>query len=370
MPQSIDQKLDVLGRFATVADVRKVWGTKLYIDRQGDFELQEAGFKTFWKRSSEDSLSRPEVHNRVYRVFEEAVRNVTRAGIVWAGNHQPGQLERIRYAFKGYSTLVRKGYSDSRVMRTHLQHLGCLVQDGIVPIPHEVRFAQTDHIPSTSGGMCWGFVLDWLRRCFKAKYAYAYNQQVFRDKIASKLGAVAGLQKDQGQIKERAYFSNNPNLVRSDPLVAPNQRDYERRFQNIEYHRFGATFDIPRDSTTCFNINPPGSPLHPPQLCLHILQYIEVSLMKHILAKGTECGFLIELVFASFMQGAACGGHAIGMYAEGNNTIHCFDPNYGSIRTHYSLNTPEAAFWLAHLITAYSLQYRVVQINVRSVTSG
>ncbi|MEN9667151.1 MAG: hypothetical protein RLZZ326_3514, partial [Planctomycetota bacterium] len=73
--QSNDDKLDLLGRFAEVGNIRSMLGTKLFINQQtGDFTIQASGLKTWWARSAADSLTNPAVHRHVKDVFETAKR--------------------------------------------------------------------------------------------------------------------------------------------------------------------------------------------------------------------------------------------------------------------------------------------------------
>ena len=379
-PQTTEQKLDVLGSFATAARIRSVWGTKLFVDRAtGDMQLQESGFRTFWNRTAADSLTNPQVHNQVTAVFVRAISEhkedmqQQRISHVQQGNYgisvQPdlAHIARILYAFKGYSTLIKMGYSGVRALRDHVGKIAEEINQNLIPISARNAFNQGKY---TKEGFCFGFTLDWLRRAYKQKFAYDYlNDDEQRLKIQSKIDAVAAISDGPNQRRilnagrdpfgaTLAVYAGAVPMVNNRLSTRAYEAPFARRFQGMTLHQTRPFFIAPEDQR-CFQVGPVGAPLRPPQVCSEIIQYLSDD-------KGrvAVCGWLLGLNFRDFFSDARTDGHAIGIVFEGNHTAHCFDPNYGSEQFYRA----GAAGWLAAIIKNYSLTYAVWRIDINRVS--
>jgi hypothetical protein len=391
-PQSLQEKLDVLGSFAAADKVRKVWGTKLLVRANGDMERQEAGFYTFWSRNASDSLTNPAVHNQVQLVFDTALTKVHSA--THFRNHNFDLQQRILYAFKGYSTLVRRGYADrGNALKDQVRAIGDRVGKLCVPIACNTYFNQAHHIPQESEGMCFGFALDWLRRCYKQKYGYGYGlvqtgpvkslsnpaRQGMTSELTKggKLASIQGIQENQLLIKNdgtrsRPIMGYPASMSRDVPIVsnrlstaADQNREaaYARRFGGMILHQeYG--FPVPEEERRCCGIGPPGATEEP-----WVIRSIDDMVVRDQLAQGNRaCGWLILMYFKNFFTNRYENGHAIGMFSEGVGTgrYHCFDPNHGTVSGFQDL----AFAWLRFAICRWSLQYCIPSVKIHRVSAA
>lgn len=382
MPQTLDQKLDVLGSFAAADGIRSVWGAKLLVSQDGDMHLQEAGFSTFWSRRANDSLTNANVFGKVWNVFSEACTDVQMARLRNAGDAGNELAWRTLYAYKGYSTLVRRGYGSNAVLRDQVTKIGRMVGRACVPIACHSFFDQSAHIPAGSRGMCYGLTVDWLRRCYKQKYGYGFGhvltQQGEMSELAAKgkLAAVAGIQENQSLIQN--YGTRRGNLTRMHasmlqdvPIVSnrlstdegkSREAAYARRFTGMTLHQ-ERSFLVPQQDTRCCGVGPVGHDREP-QTVRDIIQ----AMRQDIVSQGnTACGWLIGLNFADFFTGAPENGHAIGMFFEGQRTgrFHCFDPNHGTVSGLQDL----AVTWLRFSILRWSLLSSVPTVTFNRVST-
>lgn len=386
MPQTLDQKLDVLGSFAAADGIRSVWGAKLLVDQDGDMHLQEAGFSTFWSRRAADSLTNANVFGKVWNVFSEACTAVQTARIQNAGDAGNELAWRTLYAYKGYSTLVRRGYGSNAVLRDQVTQLGRLVGRACVPIAcNGSSFDQSAHIPAGSQGMCYGFTVDWLRRCYKQKYGYGFGHIYTRQGEVSvlaakgKLAAVAGIQENQSLIqndgsRRRNLTGMHVSMLRDVPIVSNRlstnagqrlEAAYADRFAGMTLHQ-ERSFLVPQQDTRCCGVGPVGHDREP-----QTVQAIIQAMRQDMVSPGNSaCGWLISLNFADFFTGAPENGHAIGMFFEGQRTgrFICFDPNHGTVET--PVGFPDLAWlWLRLSILRWSLRYSVPSVTLNRVST-
>jgi hypothetical protein len=377
MPQTIEQKLDVLGSFAAADRIRKVWGTKLLVSANGDMQLQEAGFATFWGRNANDSLTNPAVHNRVEEVFDTAL---TRVHLTRYGGNQDSELQqRVLYAFKGYSTLVRRGY-DHNVLRAQVQRIAGKAARLAVPIVCTTYFDQSDHIPEGSRGLCYGLTVDWLRRSYKQKYGYDFGLIQTRQGETSqlvrkgKLASIVGLQENQSLIRNdgsrETRIGYEANMFRDVPIVSNRlskdvgrnrEAAYARRFAGMTLHT-ELSFRPDEAEQRCCGIAPVGSWDVP-----RLIRNLEIAMDRDLAQANGPCGWLISLGFADFFTGSREVGHAIGMFCEGANIgrYHCFDPNHGTVSGFRDI----AWGWLQFSILRWSLLKAVPEVSLNRVSA-
>jgi hypothetical protein len=381
MPQSLEEKLDVLGSFAAADRVRRVWGTKLLVSANGDMQRQDAGFSTFWSRNPNDSLTKPVVHNQVRRVFDTALNQVH--ATTFRGNPDFGLQRRILYAFKGYSTLVRRGYADrGDALKNQVHDIGEHVGRVCVPIACDTYFNQEHHVPRGNNGMCFGFALDWLRRSYKQKYGYDFGLvQTTHGEMSEltktgKLASIRGVQENQNLIRNDGTRRGIPGLhasmLRDVPIVsnrlstaADRNREagYARRFGGMTLHQENS-FVLPEEDRRCCGIGPVGSTEVP-----WVVRKIAEMVVRDQLAQGNRaCGWLILMNFHDFFTGRYEVGHAIGMFFEGAGTgrYHCFDPNHGTVSGFQDL----AFAWLRFAILRWSLRYCVPTVEIHRVSAA
>lgn len=382
MPQTLDQKLDVLGSFAAADRIRSVWGAKLLVDQAGDMHLQEAGFSTFWSRRAADSLTN--VYGTVGDVFSEACTAVQMARFQNAGDAGNELAWRTLYAYKGYSTLVRKGYGSNAVLRGQVTQLGRMVGRACVPIAcNGSSFDQSRHIPAGSQGMCYGFTVDWLRRCYKQKYGYGFGHIDTRQGEVSvlaakgKLAAVAGIQENQSLIRNDGSRRGNltgmhVSMLRDVPIVSNRlstpagarlEAAYADRFAGMTLHQ-ERPFLVPQQDRRCCGVGPVGHDQEP-----QTVQAIIQAMTQDMVSTGNNpCGWLITLCFADFFTGAPESGHAIGMFFEGQRTgrFICFDSNHGTVETPVEFI---ALRWLRFSILRWSLCYSVPSVTLNRVST-
>ena len=372
--QSNDDKLDLLGRFASVGNIRSMLGTKLLVNQQtGDFTIQDSGFKTWWARSAADSLKNPAVHDHVTRVFDSARRQ---RNMLWDEGSCLAKIQRIQYAFKGYSSLVRLGYSGEKILKKQVKGIATIVRD-IAPVPYLHKLSQTNWLPDEHEGACWAFVLDWLRRGFKEKYSYAGA------KIGKKMNAIMALQEDQlikdhtSRIRQAVGIDEPMGLV--DPTrPTPSQNAYQGSYVTRAGHaaqRFNSRFDgmmyhsdrwfpIDPQERRCYGVRAPGDATVPRPIGSEILNYLKIDRIKSLLSES-QSGWMLVLSFRDFFSDAVSSGHAVGIrFSPGRRGIMFFDPNYGTGEMPFNTGY----LWINHLIQEYSFRYAVESVSVRRVS--
>ena len=384
MPQTLDEKLDVLGSFAAADGIRSVWGAKLLVNREtGDMQLQQAGFATFWSRRADDSLTNAAVYNKVTQVFDQAVAGVQNRRNAAAGSESE-LTRRTLYAFKGFSTLVRRGYGGNAVLEAKVTAIGKTVGKVCVPIPCQTHFDQSFHIPPECRGMCYGFTVDWLRRCYKHKYGYGYGlidthagemSELALKKGGAKLRAIAGIQYNQNEIenngsrpfdrRKRTDFWDLPIVSNRLSTRAGETAEaaYASRFAGMTLHQRRHIF-LPEEDWRCCGVGPAVNA--PSEISVGVetsMLYIEQDYLTH--ANNGPCGWLIGLDFYDFFNGVMVNGHAIGMFFERRGLCHCFDPNHGTV----SAGQDFAWNWLQFTILRWSLRQCIKSITINRVST-
>jgi len=366
-PQSIRDKFRVLGQFAEANNVRSLLGTKLFVDRTtGDFELQKSGVKTWWNRTADDSLTNREVYGRVTEFF---VRNrPPRNNVEW--------LRQYLYAFKGYSTLVRLGYSGAGdkndALRTQVKTLAALC-DSVLDLGPRQPFNQRDMTnlapPRYKDGICWSLVLDWLRRGFKGKYGYSFANM----NVQKKLPGLLALQDDQAAIRTAAISPFLP-IQRDVALIDPADanrvaQDQYRTFAGIVYRREVARIYIDPEDRLCNGIGNPESTASMNDANEGQVGKEVINVLRDGLNRGTggQFGWILSLKFRDFFSDSCGPGHAIGVRPSPNGlTFDVFDPNYGSDE----FPVDQAHAWIDLVIMKYSLQYAVESIAINPGSRG
>ncbi len=373
--QSVDDKLDLLGRFATAGNVRSLLGTKLLINQQtGDFTLQESGLRTWWARSAADSLTNPAVHRHVTRLFENARAQVGRMG---NNAQKKTKVDRILYAYKGYGSLVRQGYSGNDTLKAQVYEIAGLCHE-LFQVPYAHKFSQGDWLPRGHDGACWAFVLDWLRRSFKGKYGYSGA------KIQKKMGAIEALQRDQLEIRQRGAgnaFVPGVNTVRIVNPDAPHARQdaYQGGYVTRDGHaaqRFNQRFDdmffhpdyswlIAPEEQRCYGIRAPGDASMPRLVGNLIMDFLRRDRNASLVNGDADNGWMLSLIFRDYFNNAGSTGHAIGIRfsADRRNAMY-FDPNSGTGEIFLDM----AHLWIDSVILEYSLSYAIESVSVRRVS--
>lgn len=368
--QSNDDKLDLLGRFASVGNIRSMLGTKLFINQQtGDFTLQDSGFKTWWARSAADSLTNPAVHRHVTNVFEAAKLERNR---LWDQNLCLRKIENIHYAFKGYSSLVRLGYSGEKTLKKQVQDIARIVRD-IAPVPYVHKLSQGKWLPDGHDGACWAFVLDWLRRGFNGKLNYAGA------KIAKKMDAIMALQEDQvdkdflsrirqfqGHDKVELVDTTRPSAYQGGYTTRQGHvaQRFNPRFDGMMYHS-DRWFPIDPQERRCYGVRAPGATFSR-SVGSEILNYLKVDRIGSLLS-DSQSGWMLGLSFRNYFNDAASAGHAVGVrFSSDRRWIMFFDPNDGTGEMPLDMGH----LWIDHVIQAYSFSYAVESVSVRRVSIG
>ena len=368
--QSNDDKLDLLGRFASVGNIRSMLGTKLFINQQtGDFTLQDSGFKTWWARSAADSLTNPAVHRHVTNVFEAAKLERNR---LWDQNLCLRKIENIHYAFKGYSSLVRLGYSGEKTLKKQVQDIARIVRD-IAPVPYVHKLSQGKWLPDGHDGACWAFVLDWLRRGFNGKLNYAGA------KIAKKMDAIMALQEDQvdkdflsrirqfqGHDKVELVDTTRPSAYQGGYTTRQGHvaQRFNPRFDGMMYHS-DRWFPIDPQERRCYGVRAPGATFSR-SVGGEILNYLKVDRIGSLLS-DSQSGWMLGLSFRNYFNDAASAGHAVGVrFSSDRRWIMFFDPNDGTGEMPLDMGH----LWIDHVIQAYSFSYAVESVSVRRVSIG
>lgn len=370
--QSNDAKLEVLGRFAAAGSIRSMLGTKLFINQQtGDFAIQESGLRTWWERSKADSLTSPAVHRHVMDVFEAANRERNR---LMDQDRCMRKIQNIQYAFKGYSSLVRLGYSGERTLKKQVQGIARIVRD-LAPVPYFHKLSQGDWLPDGHDGACWAFVLDWLRRGFNGKYNYAGA------KIAKKMDAIRALQEDQlskdytSGIREAYGVAGPMGLV---DATMPNAyqggyvarkghaaQRFNPRFDGMMYHS-DRKFPIEPQERRCYCVRAPGDATVPRSVGSEVLNYLKIDRIASV-TSDSQSGWMLALSFRDYFNDAASTGHAVGVrFSSDQRWIMFFDPNYGTGEMPLDMGH----LWIDHVIQAYSFSYAVESVSVRRVSIG
>lgn len=373
--QSNDVKLDLLGRFAEVGNVRSMLGTKLLVNQQtGDFTIQDSGFKTWWARSAADSLTNPAVHRHVTNVFEAAKLERNR---LMDQDRCMRKIQNIHYAFKGYSSLVRLGYGGERTLKKQVQDIARIVRD-IAPVPYVHKLSQGHWLPDGHDGACWAFVLDWLRRGFNGKYNYAGA------KIAKKIDAIMALQEDQlnkdhtSQIREVFGAAGPMGLVDATmPNLRPNAyqggyvarqghaaQRFNPRFDGMMYHS-DRKFPIEPQERRCYCVRFPGATFSR-SVGSEILSYLKNDRIASLMS-DSQSGWMLALSFRDYFNDAVSSGHAVGVrFSSDRRWIMFFDPNDGTGEMPLDMGH----LWIDHVIQAYSFSYAVESVSVRRVSIG
>ncbi len=368
--QSNDDKLDLLGRFAEVGNVRSMLGTKLLVNQQtGDFTIQDSGFKTWWARSAADSLTNPAVHRHVTNVFEAAKLERNR---LWDQNLCLRKIENIHYAFKGYSSLVRLGYSGERTLKKQVQDIARIVRD-IAPVPYVHKLSQGKWLPDGHDGACWAFVLDWLRRGFNGKLNYAGA------KIEKKMDAIMALQEDQvdkdflsrirqfqGHDKVELVDTTRPSAYQGGYTARQGHaaQRFNPRFDGMMYHS-DRWFPIDPQERRCYCVRAPGATFSR-SVGSEILNYLKVDRIGSLLS-DSQSGWMLGLSFRNYFNDAASAGHAVGVrFSSDRRSIMFFDPNDGTGEMPLDMGH----LWIDHVIQAYSFSYAVESVSVRRVSIG
>jgi hypothetical protein len=382
MPQTNDEKLEVLGRFATAAGIRSNLGTKLLVNQQtGDLAIQDSGFKTWWARSAADSLTNPAVHRHVTNVFETALRE---RNLLLDQNRCVRKIQNIHCAFKGYSTLVRNGYGGNETLIHQVGEIAQICCE-LVVVPYSHALSQTSWLPPGHGGACWAFVLDWLRRSFKGKSGYQ------NAKLGRKMGAIEALQADQLAIRARGRTELVPGMpgygfgysdVRLVDPQAPavNQAAYQGRnvpaagnaaqrfsprFDGMMY-RIGRLFPIVPAERRCYGVRGPGTP-YSRVIGDQVLQHIEEDARASVAVGDSDRGWVLSLGLRDYFSDALTAGHALGIrYSPCQSWATFFDPNSGT----GEIPATMADLWIESVILEYSFGYAVESITVHRVSAA
>ena len=374
--QSNDTKLDLLGRFAVLGNVRSMLGTKLLVNQQtGDFTIQDSGFKTWWARSAADSLTNPAVHRHVTNVFETAKRQ---RNMLVDQNLCLRKIQNIQYAFKGYSSLVRLGYSGERILKDQIKSIARIVRD-IAPVPYVHKLSQGDFLPDGHVGACWAFVLDWLRRGFNGKLNYAGA------KIPKKMDAIMALQEDQTSKDRTSLIRAMYGVAGPVELVdatLPNARPnayqggyvarkghaaqrFNPRFDGMMYHS-DRWFPIDPQERRCYCVRAPGDATVPRSVGSEVLSYLKKDRIASLIS-DSQSGWILVLSFRNYFNDAVTSGHAVGVrFSSDRRWIMFFDPNYGADEMPLDMGH----LWIDHVIQAYSFSYAVESVSVRRVSIG
>ena len=375
--QSVDYKLDLLGRFAAAGNIRSLLGTKLHINQQtGDFSFQESGLRTWWARTGADSLTNPVVHGFVTAVFLNARREFNFIG----DERQRGdKISRILYAYKGYSTLVRQGYSGNNALKAQVIEIARICKE-MFAVPYVHKFSQGDWLARGHEGACWAFVLDWFRRGFKGKKSYAGA------KIPKKMDAILALQEDQLRIRNRAIVFNGlpgggagrtVRVVDADapyPLQSAYQGDYvtraghdvqrlNERFDNIDLRVVSTHFIAPEEQR-CYSVRAPGVAGSPRQVGHDVLDVLRRDRIAVVSRGDADNAYLLSLSFRDYFTDAHSGGHAIGIRSSSNWRVEFFDPNYGE----GELPLGFGSLWVDSVVGEYSLTHAVECVEVTRVS--
>jgi len=361
VPQSIRDKFRVLGQFAEANSVRSLLGTKLLVNRAtGEFSLQQSGLTTWWNRSKEDSLTNEQVYGRVTEFFER--NRPPRYNAEW--------LRQYLYAFKGYSTLVRLGYSGAGgrndALRTQVETLGRICSSLLDLSPRQ-PFNQRDMTnlapPRYSDGICWSLVLDWLRRGFKGKYGYSFANM----NVQKKLPGLLALQDDQVAIRTAAtnpFLPIQRDVALIDPADANRvAQDQYRTFAGIVYRSEVARIYIDPEDRRCYGIGNPESnasmnDANEGQVGREVIDVLRDGLIRNT---GGQFGWILSLKFRDFFSDSCGPGHAIGVRPSPNGlTFGVFDPNYGSDE----FPVDQAHTWIDLVLMKYSLQDAVESIAI------
>ena len=367
--QSNDDKLDLLGRFASVGNIRAMLGTKLFINQQtGDFTIQDSGLKTWWARSAADSLTNPAVHRHVKDVFETAKRQ---RNMLVDQTLCLRKIQNIQYAFKGYSSLVRLGYSGERILKDQVKSIATIVRD-IAPVPYFHKLSQENWLPDGHDGACWAFVLDWLRRGFNGKLNYAGA------KIAKKMDAIIALQEDQvdknvlsqlgqfqGHDKVELVDTTRPSAYQGGYVARQGHvaQRFNSRFDGMMYHS-DRWLPIEPQERRCYCVRAPSDASVPRSIGSEILNYLKVDRIGSLLS-DSQSGWMLGLSFRNYFNDAASAGHALGVrFSSDRRWIMFFDPNYGTGEMPLDMGH----LWIDHVIQAYSFSYAVESVSVRRVS--
>jgi hypothetical protein len=371
-----DENLAVLGRFATAGNIRSLLGTKLLVNRRtGDLTYQDSGLMTWWNRTGADSLTKAANYELVTHVFDVARVERNRLSTHDAIS---SKVNRILWAFKGYSTLVRCGYNEENLI-TQVRKISRICRN-LFFVPYFHALSQSSLIPSGNKGVCWAFVLDWLRRGFKGKNDYRNARR-----MDSKMEAIMALQDDQLEIKyrqrlhqwggrdgdvrivdpEKPFFNQAAYQGRNAPATGNAAQRFSPRFDGILY-RAPRHFAIAPAERRCYGVHRPGTE-QPSFLGNEILQYIKEDALASAAGGDRDRGWMLSLSYRDYFTDAPTDGHAVGLRLSPCGTWAAyFEPNFGT----GEVDANYADFWINSMILRNSLDYAVESVRVHRVSTS
>ena len=341
--QELDAAIDVLGRFVTAGVSGRRFQAKLKVHANGHFEFQESGFATMWNRTANDSLTNPRVHGAVADVFAQCRRLIRTPR--YAEREQ--LYRRMLYGLRGYHTLVKEGYPG---LRGHVKGIARQTRDLIgnsQSLGQGIslyNFKQNDF--PIGRGCCWGFTMDWLRRCFRGRYTYNTTNHGrlvdnfdMKAKVNRKLDNVKHIQDDQTFLKtatDGGVYNENYILYIFPGGPAPVTRGInptaptaDRKFGGMTMHPLVPGINIPVAHQRFYG-NSDGSERPPRFETLQTaMQERRQALIPQYGDPTLGIGWLITMQFGDFWADRQTSGHAVGAFWTPDGRAKFFDPNYG-----------------------------------------
>lgn len=362
--RQIADALNVLGNFVTAGNSGRRLQAKLKIHDDGRFEYQQSGLTTWWNRGANDSLTNAAVNGAVTNMFTQCRTLIGNMGN--NGEHQRRLYWKMLYGLRGYHTLIKEGYPTlrenfvkkigipSRQFIGHARSLGMGIALG--------HFEQSDFLLPGQKGLCWGFTLDWLRRCFRQRYTYnqtllgpTVNNVDMKAKVNRKLDQIREHQAGQTLLKKQVEGGRfrGDNMFVTYVFPGGSQEVGKGKFEGMWMHPALPRVDIDIEQQRFYgNVNN----LHQEQDPFRMLQVEMHSwYIRQNIEKTQGIGWMISLKYDDFWGGPA-NGHAIGAFWEPRGTAMIFDPNngYNNLGVEDRLQS-QTAEWIKKIVTMYTM---------------
>jgi len=345
---------------------------KLKVHDDGRFEFQESGLRTWFNRQANDSLTSPLVYRAVANVFEEC-RNLLKGS--GDPGHQAKLFWKMLYGLRGYHTLVKEGYP---TVREHVVREGSLTKRLLLKsdkLGMPLRVGRFDQLPFTNGtnGLCWGFTMDWLRRCFQSRFFYNQTKAGFVSsnvvvaKVKKKVeGHIQATQQQQLTLKRTVHGGiavvHRGGMITSYTHVPGTSAPVDgTKFAGMTLLPHLPIVNIaPAQQRFYGNVNT----LQPQPSPFAVLS----AAMPATWADKTQgIGWVIAMGFADFWTGLPGIGHAVGVFWTSKRKAVFFDPNLGyDTAVNGFLSHTDA--WLEKIVQYYSMTNAVTDVLVYPVT--
>ena len=364
--RQIEDALNVLGNFVTAGNSGRRLQAKLKIHDDGRFEYQQSGLATWWNRGASDSLTNAAVNGAVTNMFTQCRTLIGNMGN--NGEHKRRLYWKMLYGLRGYHTLIKEGYPSLRenfeqtIGIPSRQFIGNATSLGMgIALGH---FGQSDFLRKREKGLCWGFTLDWLRRCFRGRYTY---NQTLRGPTVNNVDMKAKVNRKLDQIREhQAGQTLLKAQVEGGSLQINEYIEYDfgpggpagvgpGKFAGMVMHPRLNSVNIEVEQQRFYgNVN--NLPDHQEQDPFRMLQAEMNSwYMGPNIDRTDGIGWIISMEYDNFWEGPA-NGHAIGAFWERRGTAMIFDPNsgYNNLGNEARLQS-QTAEWIKKIVVKYTM---------------